>query len=192
MHLIERVKGILLRPDSEWRAIAQEPNAQLPLLLNYVAILALIPALAGFIGMSLIGNTTSAGTFHTPPIPGLVNAVISYIFSFVIVYVVALLIDLTAPFFRAQRSFPQALKLSVYSFTPIWLAGIFLLIPVLGFLTALGLFALFPLWIGLPVLMQAPRPKALAYALVVFIGAIAVTAALAVIQLAIVMWTAKF
>jgi hypothetical protein len=155
--LVERVKAILLTPQTEWPVIAREPGAASVLFTRYVAILALIPALAGFIGMSLVGS-------YVPFISGLISAVVSYVMTFVVVYVVALIVDALAPTFDAQKNFPNALKLTVYSFTPFWLAGIFLLVPGLSFLRVLGLYGIYLAWVGLPPLMLAPRDKALAYA----------------------------
>ena len=123
MNLVERVKNILVNPDAEWLVIENEPADARNLFLRYVAILALIPAIAGFVGSSIIGFSVSVGTFRVPLINGIVNMVVSYILSFVLVYVVALLIDLLAGGFRARSNFPNALKLSAYSFTPSWLAG---------------------------------------------------------------------
>src|SRR5262249_30178358 len=54
--LVERVKAIVLTPQTEWPIIAREPGDTAGLFTRYVAILALIPALAGFIGTSLIGR----------------------------------------------------------------------------------------------------------------------------------------
>ncbi len=108
--------------------------------------------------------------------------VIGYIFEFVAVYAVALVINALAPSFRAQRNFPNALKLSVYSFTPAWLAGIFFLIPGLRFLTILGLYGFYLLWTGVTPLMGAPRDKALFYAFSVLIAAIAITIILSIAQ----------
>lgn len=186
MTLIERVKNIILNPDREWPVIEREPADARGLLIGYVAVLAAIPAVAGFIGTSLVGVSVSAGTFRVPFVMGLLNAAISYAFSFVLVYVVALIIDWLAPVFRAMRSFPHALKLSAYSFTPSWLAGIFLLIPGLRFLTILGLYGLYLLWTGLPPLMDAVRDRSLLYAAAVVFAALIVTVGLALIQSMIV------
>lgn len=163
--LFERVKAILLTPQTEWPVIAREPGEPSILFTRYVAILALIPALAGFIGSSLIGR-------YAPFLSGLAGAVIGYFMTFVVVFVVALIVDALAPTFGAQKNFPNALKLTVYSYTPAWLAGIFLLIPGLSFLTVLGLYGLYLLWLGLPPLMQAPRDKALPYAAAVVVCAV--------------------
>ena len=182
MNLIERVKNILISPDAEWQVIAEETGDVTTLFTRYVAILAAIPALAGFVGGSIIGMTVSVGTFRVPILAGLINMVLGYVFSFVIVYAVALIIDVLAPSFRAERNFSAALKLSVYSFTPVWLAGIFILIPGLRFLSILGLYGLYLLWTGLTPLMKAPRDKSFFYALCIVAAAIIVTVALAIVQ----------
>jgi hypothetical protein len=157
MDLIERVKGILLNPDMEWRAIERESGDPNHLFPNYVSILALIPALASFIG-SIIGGRVTVFT-------GFFTAIFLYVLTFVLVYVVGILIDALAPTFGAQKNFANALKLSVYSFTPVWLSGIFMLVPGLRFLMLLGLYGVYLLWIGLPPLMKAPQDRALLYAI---------------------------
>jgi len=182
MNLMSRVKNIMLRPDSEWPVIADEPGGVTYLFTRYVAILALIPALAGFIGYSVIGVSVSAGTFRVPLVPGLINMLLSYVFTFVIVYAVALVVDALAPSFRAERNFPNALKLSVYSFTPVWLAGLFILIPGMSFLSILGLYGLYLIWTGLTPLMGSPRDKSFVFALTVLLAAIVVTIVLAIVQ----------
>ena len=72
--------------------------------------------------------------------------------------------DLLAPAFASRRGFDGAFKLAVYSYTPFWLAGIFLLAPGLRFLVLAGFYGVYLLWTGLPLLMQTPGPKLPAYA----------------------------
>jgi hypothetical protein len=103
--------------------------------------------------------------------------------------VVALIIDALAPTFGAQKNFPNALKLAVYSYTPGWVAGIFLLIPGLSFLTVLGLYGLYLLWLGLPPLMRSPPEKALGYAAAVVVCAIILAIVLGAIQAAFFLGT---
>jgi Yip1 domain len=160
MKLLNRVKAILLKPHAEWLVIAGEKSDASALFLRYVAILALIPALARFIGASLVGR-------YAPISWSLAGALLSYLSGFAIVYVLALIIDVLAPRFGAQKDFAGALKLAVYSATPVWIAGIFLLVPGLSFLVILGLHGAYLLWAGLPILMQAPADKALSYTAVV-------------------------
>jgi hypothetical protein len=173
--LVERVKAILLTPQTEWPVIAREPDDTATLFSRYVAILAAIPALAGFVGMSLIGR-------YVPLFPGLMSAIVSYVMAFVVTFVMALIVDAFAPTFGAQKNFPNALKLTVYSYTPAWLAGVFLLVPGLSFLTILGLYGLYLLWLGLPPLMLAPRDKALPYAATVVVCAVLIAIVIGAIQ----------
>ena len=182
MNLLLRIRNLLLRPAEEWLVIDRESGDPVFLFTRYVAILALIPAVASVIGGSLIGVTVSAGTFRVPLVIGLLNAAISYLFTFVIVYAVALVIDALAPTFGTERHMPSAMKLSAYSFTPAWLAGVFLLLPGLRFLTVLGLYAIYLLWTGVGPLMRAPRDKTLYYAIAVVVAALAITVALAAVQ----------
>jgi hypothetical protein len=175
MDLIDRVKAILLTPQSEWRVIERESGDPAVLFPQYVAILAAIPAVARFIGTSLIG-------WYTPILSGLMSAIVSYLLAFVVVYVLALIINALAPTFGAQQNFPNALKLAVYSYTPAWLAGIFLLIPGLSFLTILGLYGVYLLWIGVPPLMHAPSDKALPYTAAVVVCAVVLALLIGAIQ----------
>jgi hypothetical protein len=160
MQLIERAKAIVLRPRSEWKVIEQESETLSDLLVSYVAILAAIPEVARFLGQSFIGG-------YTPLVPSLIRAVVVYLVTFAMVYVIAGVIDLLAPRFGGEKNFANAVKLSVYSHTPLWLAGIFLLIPGLNFLLILGVYGVYLLWTGLPLLMRVPAEKALPYAVVV-------------------------
>jgi len=163
MNLVERVKGIILSPKTEWPVIAGESGDTSYLFRNYVAILAAIPAVCGFIGLVLVGASVGGA---------LIAAVIKYLLAFVAVYIVAWIVNLLAPTFASQKDFPSALKVTVYSYTASWLAGVFLLVPALSFLTILGLYGLYLLYIGLPPLMKTPPEKAIWYTITIIVCAI--------------------
>jgi hypothetical protein len=142
MRLTERVKNILFHPSQEWAVIEQESTSVSELYRSYVVPLTAIGPVALIIGLSAIGH-----------------AVVNYVLALAGVYVLALIIDALAPTFQGTKSNIQALKVAVYSSTPAWLAGVFILIPALGFLQILGLYSLYLLYLGLPVLMKAPRTR---------------------------------
>lgn len=189
--LLARIKNIMLDPRAEWPLIATEQGGVLRLLV-YVAVLAAIPAIAGFLGSTFIGTSVSIGTFHDSIWFGIFKAVISYLFSFAIVVLTALAIDVMAPFFSAQRHFVNALKLAVYSFTPVWLIGIVLLFPSLHFFGLLGLYALRLLWTGVHPLMGAPRNKVLFYSIAIAGIAFVIVFAMAFLQALIVYYGSAF
>jgi hypothetical protein len=148
--LVERVKAILVTPKTEWQATAGEPGDMTLLFANYVAPLAAIPAICGLVGWVVVGAPLGTGIAIT---------LLRYVLSFVAVYLVALIIDALSPTFEGAKNFDHALKLSVYSATPFWLAGVFLLIPGLGILRILGLYGVYLLWLGIPPLMRAPEER---------------------------------
>jgi hypothetical protein len=173
----ERVKGILLSPATEWHAIALEP-ASTGMLMRYVAMLALVPALARFAGWSLIGG-------YTPITSALAGALVGYASAFVSVLLVALIVNALARRYGGEPSFVNALKLTVYAYTPAWLAGIFLLVPGLSFLTVLGFYGIHLAWVGLQPLMRPPTEELLPYTAAVSACATALSVVLGLTQIAL-------
>lgn len=177
MTIVQRVKGICLKPKEEWQVIAAESSTPAGLFKNYVVPLAGISAVAGFIGMTLIGMPTF----------GLAAAVVSFVASLAAVYVVALIIDALAPKFGGEKNSSQALKISVYSFTPALVGGMLAIIPLLGRLAPLvGLYGVYLLYLGLPPLMKSPPDKTVAYTLVVVACAIGIFFVIGAVMTAIV------
>ncbi len=183
MDLVERVKAIILSPNSEWPVIAREPDDVQGLFKNYVAILAAIPAVCGFIGGALVGvSVTGVGTFRVGIGAALVSAIAGYVLAFVGVYVLALIVDALAPSFGGSKGMGNALKLVAYSATPSWLCGIFAVIPPLSFLAILGLYSLYLFYVGLPVLMKSPQEKTLVYAIAALVLGIVISVIIGAIQ----------
>lgn len=176
--IVERAKNIILSPAAEWDKIDGEQTSIQKLYTEYVAILALIPALAGAFGGLVFGMWGMGGRLRFSLGDALVFAISQYAMALLIVAVVALIIDALAPTFAGTRNRVQAFKVAGYAYTPAWLAGIFLLVPGLGFLRLLGLYGLYLVYLGLPKLMKTPQDKALAYTTVVVIAALIVIVAL--------------
>ena len=170
MDLVSRVKNILLDPQNEWRVIDGEQDPPGVILKNYVAILAAIPVVCGFIGASIVG----VGPYRTGFFVGLIAAIIHYVLTLIGVYVIAFLIDALAPTFGGQKNFNSAFKVAAYAPTASWVAGVFALLPVLSVLTILGLYSLYLFYIGLPALMRTPPERAIGYVLAVIVCAIIV------------------
>ncbi len=178
--LIDRVRDILLKPRDTWPVIDAEPADVAGLYTRYYMILAAIPAVCGFIGLSVIGVGGFFGSsFRLPLVAGLVHMVGSYVVSLVLVYLLALVIDALAPTFGGVKSPIQALKVAVYGSTASLVGGVFSLLPSLSMLGLLvALYSIYLLYTGLPVLMKSPREKAIPYTAVVVIAAIVLGAAL--------------
>jgi hypothetical protein len=182
MNLVDRVKRILLSPGTEWQVIEAEPTTPAQLYTGYIVPLAAIGPIAQLIGYSVFGITVPlVGTYRVPIGSAISSALVTYVLSLAATYVLALIIDGLAPTFNGQRSQIGALKVAAYSSTASWVAGIFYLIPGLRLLTILGLYSLYLLYLGLPIVMKAPREKAVAYTAVVILAAIVLFMVIAMI-----------
>jgi hypothetical protein len=93
-----------------------------------------------------------------------------------------LLINLLAPTFGGRRDFENAFKLAVYSFTPLWIAGIFLLLPGLRFLLLTGAYGIYLLWLGVPRLTKVPEQQAVNFTAVIVVCAYGLLYAAALAQ----------
>lgn len=176
MNAAWRAQAILADPGAEWARIEKESGEAAYLLTSYVALLALVPAVFGFIGACVVGAVVpGVGLVRAPISDGLFGAVFGYVLTCATVLVLGLLIDLLAPMFGGRRDFGNAFKLAVYSYTPVWLAGIFLLAPGLRFLGLTGFYGAYILWMGLPRLMKSPGSSVPTYAAVIVACACALT-----------------
>ena len=176
MNAAWRAQAILADPAGAWARIETEPGDAANLVTSYVVLLALIPAVFSFIGACVVGTIVpGVGVVRAPILDGLFRAVFGYVTTCATVLLLGLLINAFAPRFGGRRNFDSAFKLAVYSYTPVWLAGIFLLAPGLRFLGLAGFYGAYILWCGLPRLMKTPARRVPPYAAVIVVGACALT-----------------
>jgi hypothetical protein len=165
MPLFTRVKNMLMSPASEWNAISTETETPQSLLAKYVIPLALIPAIALFIGYGLIGINTVfvrvAGINW-----GLIMAVNSFITSILTYYICTYVIDGLAPSFASEKNIGRSAQLVAYASTAVWVSGIFNIIPALGILGILGLYGIYLFYLGIPIMKKTPEDKRIVYMVV--------------------------
>ena len=173
MNLVERAKAISLSPATTWPVIDAEKHDAQSLFVPYMLILAAIPAVAGFIGMTMIGVGGFGFSFKMPFVSGLGMMVTTYILSLVMTFVFGWLASTLAPTFGGQSNLEQGLKLAVFGGTPMMLAGVFNVLPALSFVGLLvALYSLYVMYLGLPVLMKNPKEKTIPYMVVLIIASI--------------------
>ena len=179
--LVDRAKDILVAPAAEWQRIDAEPATIGGLFTSYVMILAAIPAVAMAIGLFLFmpRGVTVYGLYYGLSTGGIIaGAVLQYVMNLVGVYVVGLIIDALAPTFGSAKNQLQAMKVAAYYPTAAWVAGALMIVPQLGVVALLvgGIYSLYLLYLGLPILMKTPQDKQVGYFVVTLIAAIVVLA----------------
>jgi hypothetical protein len=188
MNLTDRAKKIILQPKQEWQVIATETATTGQLYMSYIIPLAAIGPVASIIGMSLFGiSVPFLGTYRVPIGTAITHSILSYVFTLVGIFILGLIINALASSFSGEKNQMQALKVAAYSCTAAWLGGIFSLIPAISILAIIpGIYSLYLLYLGLPVLMRSPQDKALAYTVVVLIAAIVIFVVIGAVSSALV------
>jgi hypothetical protein len=165
MNLIERAKNILVTPKTEWEVINRETATPMSLLTSYVVPMALIGAIAGFIGYGFMGINIlgiKIGGISWGIAYG-IKAFVSAIASF---FICSYVIDALAPNFSSEKDINKSAQLVAYSFTAAWVAAIFQIIPILGILGIVGLYSVYLFYVGLPVMKKTPEDKRIVYMIV--------------------------
>jgi len=181
MNTIERVKKILLSPKTEWSVIDAEEMTSGKLLTSYLILLALIPAVAGFIGFGLIGYNVLGSHIGSVSV-GIRQSVITFAGIIASTYITAFIVNWLAPKFGSRVNFHKAFQLVAYSYTPLCVAGILYIIPALGTLAGIvGLYGLYILFVGLAPMMQTPEDKTTPYFLSTIVCVIVISILLSVV-----------
>jgi hypothetical protein len=165
MNLFERVKNILLTPKEEWAKIEPEPATVQGLYVGYIMILAAIGPVAMLI--------RSLGFC-------IVVGIVSDVIALAVAYLMALIVDVLAPTFGGEKNFIQSLKLTAYSYTAAWIAGIFQILGVLAGLIGLlaAIYSFYTFYLGVPTMKKCPQDKAMGYTIVVVLCGIVLSVVL--------------
>jgi hypothetical protein len=174
---VQRIMAILTKPKEVWPQIAGEATSVRALYLGWILWLAAIPPVFSSIGASLMwsrmmGPVTMLGMGGVGPFV-IQNLIMGYILQIVLVAVLAWATMALAKSFDGQPDLAQATKTVAYAFTPVWLAGVFQALPV-PFLDALvslaaWVYAIYQLFLGLPLTMRCSTQKAGTYTAVIAI-----------------------
>ena len=130
--------------------------------------------------------------FHSPVLKRILSTVVLWTIllgslrlwgAHAAVVIVSLIVNALAPTFGGRKDARRALQVTAYSFTPAWVAAALMILPALDVIASLlGLYGLFLLYTGLPVLMQSTRDRTLGYTVVIVICTVAITVAIAVVS----------
>ena len=171
---------MLFAPQTEWACIARELTTPARLYTRYVMPLAALAALVAFVrvwlahGSSGLAHGSSGLAAGAPLVSALALSTFTYGCELVGVYTLALIINALASPFGSARSQPQALKVAIYAFTPIWISSVFVPFPTLSTPMQLlgGIYYTYLLYLGLQRVMRSPRDRALGYAATVVLSSI--------------------
>lgn len=154
--LFERVRNILIRPQTEWRRIAGEDEA--PLIGPYVAPLAVLGAIVSFGADVFYGGSFA---LNASLVSKAVSALLYLVFAIFGVVVAAWVIGWLAPRFGAEANGAHARRLAAYGATPILIAALAAVAPpIAGGVVAVGaIYAFVLIALGVQPLMPLRDPE---------------------------------
>jgi hypothetical protein len=169
--------GVLVNPVSEWAKIAALPDKEIKKLLLYPILMALLPAIAFYLGTTItgwavLGNDITRMT-HDSAIP---LSVLFYGAVMGAIIFIGWMIHWMSATYNAS-SFPiKGVVLMGYACTPIFLAGAFAVYPVwwldILLATAACGYAIRLVYLGVPAMMKVPEERGFLYASAVFLVAL--------------------
>ena len=142
MNLPARALRIVLWPRTEWDAVRAENPPWWRPLLGHVLPLAFLPAVAWAIGRAAGASAPAEGAA-----PGFLASVsLTVGLSLVSVLLLALAFFLLAPMYDTERNWARAVSVAAYGSTPVLLAGVLLVMPVMVIASMVALLHNFALY----------------------------------------------
>jgi len=162
-NIIARVKEIIMSPTQTWPKIKAENKSISDIYSNYLIVLAAIPPLCMWLGLMIFGiRIPIIGIHYRPPFfSSLIDAILNYGASLALVYIAAVVFELLAPKFNAKADRTSVFRLFAYAGTPAYVAGVFSILPGIGFLAmaAGGIYSIYLLWTAHPQFIEVASDK---------------------------------
>lgn len=172
--IINTAKQFILNPKLEWEVAKEDTTTAQQHIMTYVLPLALISAVAIFIGVGLIGYRVLGYRVQSVS-GGLAQAIMSLASILIGVFLSGFVIHKLAPTFNTSVSLDKAVKLVGFSYTAMLLAGVLNIFPPLAFFTFLGgVYSLYILYLGFKPMTNVSEEKSMSYFLVSLLVIVAV------------------
>ena len=192
---LRHVVGLLFRPKTEWRAIRDRRYGVARSLVTHTAVLALVPAVAGYVGTTRTGWQIGAGeAVRLTEASALRIAVLYYLAMLAATFSVAWVIHWMSRTYGARQPLGQCYALATYTATPLFLVGVLQLQPILWLNFIVGLpvlgYTIFLFYSGVPAVMEIPQERGFLFSSAVMaFGLVALVALLAV---SVLLWSSGF
>lgn len=158
---LRRVQNLFFHPQDEWLSIKEENTTYRNILLGYVAVLAAIPPVSSVVERVIINTGIVSNAVHSPLRYVLAANVAWYLVIIVNMIITAAIITaLVIPRESGWMSI-TGLQLAGYSYTPLFLVGILIIIPRLSWLLYPAiLHSVYLLYLGIRTVTDLDKRKA--------------------------------
>lgn len=186
------INGILLMfaPSKAWQAIADEAPSAVKVLSLHTVLLALIPAVCWYIGVTQYGWDVAGETMRLTAESALPMCVMFYLACVGGVVFLGFMVQWMSTTYGDQATLSQGIALISYTATPFFIAGLLGLYPILWLDIALGMavacYCIYLLYAGVAPVMNIARERGFLYASAVF--AVALVSFVGLLTVTVLVW----
>lgn len=165
--------GLLYDARKEWREICKEPTETISqVYLRHALLLAMIPPFALFTGTTQMGWSVAGGDLMFLDVSSAAVIAVAFYFSLLMgLALMSFLIYAMEHIFGATVSYERCLMLTVYTSSPLFLAGFAGFVPVFWFDAMVVLLAatysLYLLFTGVPIFMDMSEERGAMFSMMV-------------------------
>ena len=162
--MLNHAIGLLVRPSTQWQRIASLPPATFNTMILFPCIMALLPAAAWYYGVTEVGWTVAGGDPIKLTRDSALTIIILFYFAMVCaVGIIGYFIHWMSDTYGAQSSFAKGIVIAGFTATPLFVAGLTGLHPILWLDMLLGVaavcWATYLLYLGIPIVMDIPEER---------------------------------
>ena len=163
--MIQHTLGLLVKPNEQWRTVADLPEKSLNTLILYPCILAILPAVAWYYGTSRVGWTVgdSEDVIKLTVASARQISILFYLAMIACVAVIGYFIHWMADTYGADSTFAKGVVIAGLTATPLFIAGLVGFYPLLWLDLLIGVaavsWAVYLLYLGIPIVMGIPEER---------------------------------
>jgi hypothetical protein len=161
--------GYILWPRKQWELVSNQPLEKYNLYILYPLLLAVIPTVAWYHGVTEIGWTVDDGEVIKLTPDSAFKILIAFHFTIIAsVIVIGYMTHWMSATYGAETSAAKGIAIAGFVCTPLFLAGAVGFYPLLWLDLALGVVAVswsvYLLYVGIPIAMRLPPERGFLYA----------------------------
>ena len=161
--MISNAIGLFFRPKRQWKTIGAG-SFSLASALIYVAVLALLPCVSWYYGITQVGWTVGEGDpIRLTAASAQVIIVLFYCAMLISICVIGYMIHWMAHTYGADSSTAKGITITGFAATPLFVVSIVGFIPIVWLHLLLGIvavcYAVYLLYLGIPIVMQIPKER---------------------------------
>jgi len=186
------INGLMLMfaPSKAWQAIADDAPSTGKVLSLHTILLALIPAVCWYIGVTQYGWDVAGETMRLTAESALPMCVMFYFACVGGVVFLGFMVQWMSTTYGDEASLSQGIALISYTATPFFIAGVLGLYPILWLDIMLGMavacYCIYLLYAGVAPVMRVARERGFLYASAVF--AVALVSFVGLLTVTVLVW----